>query len=174
MNYSIRIIVIRLSDKYIGVTMRKVLILSAIILLTMSEIYAFAVKVYDEYGNRVGTYRKEGGSYQLYDFHDRKIENPANLIKNAPDSKTLTEYSQTFYDENMIPIGTWHSGFYGSNGRYYPRYSEFVPAGFRRTQTPYIVRPHGYTQEGIYKYADYKDNVNSVDTRFPKFHKFKN
>ena len=154
--------------------MRKIFILSAILLFTISETFAYAVKVYDEYGNRVGTYRKEGDRYQLYDFNDNKVEQPDMLIKDAPDSKTLTEYSQTFYDENMVPIGTWHSGFYGNNGRYYPRHSEFVPAGFYKTRTPYIVRPHANTGDGIYKYADYQDNVNYVDTRYPKFHKFVN
>ena len=102
--------------------MRKIFILSAIILLTVTETFAYAIKVYDEYGNRVGTYRKEGDHYQLYDFNDKKVEQPDTIIKDAPDSKTLTEYSQTFYDENMTPIGSWHSGYYGSNGRYYPRY----------------------------------------------------
>ncbi len=170
MNNYIIIIVVQVK----GLAMRRILILSAILFLTVTETFAYAIKVYDEYGNRVGTYKKEGDSYQLYDFNDRKIENPDNIIQNAPDKKTLTEYSQTFYDENMMPIGTWHSGFYGNNGRYYPRHTEFYPAPFYKTRTPYIVRPHANTGEGIYKYADYKDNVNSVDTRYPKFHKFKN
>lgn len=154
--------------------MRKIFILFAILFFSVSETFAFAVKVYDEYGNRVGTYRKEDGHYQLYDFNDKKVENPDNLIKNAPDQRTLTEYSQTFYDENMNPIGTWHSGFFGNDGRYYPRHPEYYPSDFHRTGTPYIVRPHANTREGIYKYADYQDNVNYVDTRYPKFHKFVN
>ena len=154
--------------------MHKIFIIIAVFILTLSETLAYAVKVYDEYGNRIGTYRKEGDSYQLYDFYDNKVENPENLIKNAPNQKTLTEYSQTFYDENMMPIGTWKSGFYGNNGRYYPRRGEYYPAGFYKTRTPYIVRPSANTNQGIYKYADYKDNVNYVDTRFPKFHKFVN
>ena len=154
--------------------MRKIFILFTILFFTVSETFAFAVKVYDEYGNRVGTYRKENDHYQLYDFYDNKVENPDNLIKNAPDQRTLTEYSQTFYDENMNPIGTWHSGLYGNDGRYYPRHPEYYPSDFPRIRTPYIVRPHVNTGTGIYKYADYQDNVNSVDTRYPKFHKFVN
>ena len=154
--------------------MRKILTLFFIIFLSVSQAYSYALKVYDEYGNRVGTYRKEGDNYQFYDFNDNKVDNPETLIKDAPTQKTLTEYSRTFYDENMIPIGTWRSGFYGNNGRYYPRYGEFYPSGWTRTRTPYIVRPNARTN-GInqYKYADYKDNVNYVDTRFPKFHKFR-
>ena len=150
--------------------MRKLFILSAILFFTISETFAYAIKVYDEYGNRVGTYRKEGDNYQLYDFNDKKVDDPDSLIKNAPDKKTLTEYSRTFYDENMMPIGTWRSGFYGNNGRYYPRNGEFVPAGFYRTRTPYIVRPNA--NNNFFKYEDYKYNVNYVDTRYPKFHKF--
>ena len=152
--------------------MRKILVLFFIFLFTISQVYAYAIKVYDEYGNRVGTYKKEGDSYQLYDFNDKKVENPENIIKNAPSQKTLTEYSRTFYDENMIPIGSWRSGFYGNNGRYYPRYGEFYPTGFYRTPTPYIIRQNAKS-DNFFKYADYKNNINYVDTRYPKMHQFK-
>ena len=150
--------------------MRKILIILAVILFTVSETFAYAIKVYDEYGNRVGTYRKAGKDYQLYDFYDNKIDNPETLIKNPPDKKTLTEYTQTLYDENMMPIWTYRSGFYGNNGRYYPRRGYFQ-TGWSRTRTPYIVRPNNHSE--FFKYADYKDNVNYVDTRYPKFHKFR-
>ena len=135
--------------------MRKIFVLLMMLLFFVSETFAYALKVYDEYGNRVGTYRKEGDTYQLYDFYDKKVDNPDNLIKNAPNQKTLTEYSQTFYDENMMPIGTWRSGYYGNNGRYYPRYGEYMPAAWGRMGNPYIIRPHANSNTGIYKYADY-------------------
>ncbi len=151
--------------------MRKIFVLAVIVLLLTSETFAAAIKLYDEYGNRVGTYRKEGDFYQLYDFNDNKVENPDALIKDAPSQKTLTEYSRTFYDENMMPIGTWRSGFYGNNGRFYPRGGIFYPTSWTRTRTPYIVRPR---TNNFYQYADYQNNVNYVDTRFPKFHRFKN
>jgi len=153
--------------------MRKIFILFIMFLFAISETFAYAIKVYDEYGNRVGTYRKNGDNYQFYDFNDNLVEQPDLIIQDAPDKKTLTEYSRTFYDENMMPIGTWRSGFYGNNGRYYPRGGVFYPTGWRRPASPYMVRPHARTSEGIYKYADYKDSVNYVDTRYPKFHKFK-
>ena len=151
--------------------MRKILLLLIILTIAMSDAFAMAIKLYDEYGNRVGTYRKEGDSYQLYDFNDKKVDSPEMLIKDAPSQKTLTEYSRTFYDENMLPIGTWRSGYYGNNGRYYPRYGEFYPAPFYRTRTPYIVRPRANND---FQYADYRNGINYVDTRFPKFHKFRN
>ena len=151
--------------------MRKFFILSAVLILTVTETFAYAIKVYDEYGNRVGTYRKEGDRYQLYDFYDNKIDNPDNLIKDAPNQKTLTEYTRTFYDENMMPIGTWHSGYFGNNGRYYPRHGVFYPSNYG-TGNPYIVRPHANTGGGIYKYSGYQNNVIHVDTRYPQFHKF--
>jgi len=157
--------------------MRKILILFVILLFAVSEVFAYSIKVYDEYGNRVGTYRKEGDNYQFYDFNDRKVDSPAEIIENAPDKKTLTEYTQTFYDENMMPIGTWRSGFYGNDGRYYPRYGEYYPSGWYKRRTPYIVRPRANginhpPQDGYFRYENYKDNVNYVDTRYPKFHKF--
>lgn len=154
--------------------MYKFLILFAVILFTVSETFAYAVKVYDEYGNRVGTYRKEGDSYQLYDFNDKKVEQPDMIIQDAPDNRTLTQYSQTFYDTNMMPVGTWRSGIYGNNGRYYPRNSMFYPSSaFYQTRTPYIVRPHSHRDNRFYNYGNYRYNTNYVDTRYPKFHKFK-
>ena len=154
--------------------MRKIFILFAVVLLTLSETFAYGVKVYDEYGNRVGTYKKEGDSYQLYDFNDRKVEHADTLIQNAPDNRTLTEYSQTFYDANMMPIGTWRSGFYGNNGRYYPRNGVFFPStAFYQTRTPYIVRPHARTDNRLYNYENYRYRTNYADTRYPKFHQFK-
>lgn len=152
--------------------MRKILIIFSIILFTISETFAYAIKVYDEYGNRVGTYRKEGDKYQLYDFYDNKVENEEALIEDAPDTKTLTEYSQTFYDENMMPIGTWRSGFYSSNGRYYPRRYAFYPSNFNGPPTPYIVRPHARTNHGLHYYNSYRHDPNFVDSRFPKFQNF--
>ena len=158
--------------------MRRLLILLLILLITVSESFAYAIKVYDEYGNRVGTYRKEGDGYQFYDFNDNKVDSPDMLIENAPDKKTLTEYSQTFYDENMIPIGTWRSGFYGNNGRYYPRYGEYYPVSWYKRQSPYIVRPrvNGINQRcrnDFYGHNHHHDNTIYVDTRYPKFHEFK-
>lgn len=169
MNFSVRIIVIRIK----GLTMRKILILSFIFLLTITETFAYAIKLYDEYGNRIGTYRKDGDEYQLYDFYDKKVDNPDNLIKNAPDNNTLNEYSRTFYNEAMMPIGVWRSGYYGNDGRYYPRGVQFYPAGMHRTRSPYMIRPRANANKDFYKYEDYKYNVNYVDTRYPKFHKFK-
>ena len=43
--------------------MRKILALFLALIICISETFAYALKVYDEYGKRVGTYRKEGDSY---------------------------------------------------------------------------------------------------------------
>ena len=142
--------------------MRKFLLLLVIIILSVSQTFAYAIKVYDEYGNRVGTYRKEGDNFQLYDFNDKKVDNPESLIQDAPDKRTLTEYSRTFYDENMMPIGTWHSGLYGSDGKYYPR-GVFYPSPFFKMPNHYIVRPHQYRNNN---YQLQKKGTYYLDTRF--------
>lgn len=153
--------------------MHKILVLFIILLFTLGQSFAYSIKLYDEYGNRVGTYRKDGDSYQLYDFNDKKVDTPEMLIQNAPDKKTLTEYSQTFYDANMNPVGTWHSGYFGNNGRYYPRGGVFYPTGFYKTGTPYMVRPHA-NYGGMYQPPNYTRGTVYVDTRYAKFHQFKN
>lgn len=155
--------------------MRKICIMLLLFIISLTEVQAYALKLYDEYGNRVGTYRKEGDTYQLYDFYDNKVDTPESLIKNAPSQKTLSEYSQMFYDEHMLPIGVWRStGYYGNDGKYYPR-GFYYPSSWTRTRSPYIVRPRVYNgnQSDFFKYADYKNNVNYVDTRYPKLHKFR-
>ena len=146
--------------------MSRLLISFLIILLTITNVFGYAIKVYDEYGNRVGTYKKEGDNYQFYDFNDNKVDNPNTIIKNAPEQTTLTEYSHTFYDENMIPIGTWRSGFYGNDGKYYPRYGQFFPSNMYKTNTPYIVRPSAKNNFNLNN-----NNINYIDTRFPRFTK---
>ena len=144
--------------------MYKYLVFIAIFVLTITETFAFAIKVYDEYGNRVGTYRKEGDNYQLYDFYDNKVETPESLIKDAPVQRTLTEYSRTFYDENMMPIGTWKSGFYGNDGRYYPR-GVFYPSAFYKNRSPYIVRP---SVRNSFNQPPSRPGTYFVDTRYPR------
>jgi len=150
-----------------GFYMHKILIIFAIFVFSVTQAYAYSIKVYDEYGNRVGTYRKEGDNYQFYDFNDKKVDSPEMVIKDAPDKKTLTEYSRTFYDSNMNPIGTWRSGYFGNNGRFYPRGGIYYPSAFYGTTTPYIVRPSVKRVRG-----EIKDTF--VDTRFARFHKFEN
>jgi len=150
--------------------MRKLFLILFLFLLSITETFAYAIKVYDEYGNRIGTYRKNGDKYELYDFNDKKIDSPEMLIKDAPTQKILTEYTQVFYDENMLPIGTWRSGFYGNDGSYYPRFHSFYPIGVNRHRPPYIVRTRANNK---FRYDDNRRNsTNFVDTRFPGFHKF--
>ena len=121
--------------------MHKIILSILFVFICISEVFAYSVKVYDEYGNRVGTYKKEGDNFVLYDFNDKKVEDPSTLIKNAPDQKNLTNYTQTFYDEYMMPVFSYTTGFYGNNGRYYPR--GFYPprSWIGPSNCPYIVRP---------------------------------
>ncbi|MBR1776331.1 hypothetical protein IJ750_04585 [bacterium] len=121
--------------------MKKTLLLFLISIFSSASVFAYAVKVYDEMGNRVGTYRKEGDKFVLYDFNDKKVENPETLIQNAPSQKTLTQYSQYLYDENMNPIGSFTTGFYGSNGRYYPRGFYYPKSWNPHSHGEFIVRP---------------------------------
>ena len=150
--------------------MRKLLLLFMLFLFSVSNIFAYSIKVYDEYGNRVGTYRKEGDKYQFYDFNDNKVDHPEAIIKDAPTERTLTEYSQTFYDENMMPIGTWRSGYFSNDGRYYPR-GYFYPAAFYKRNYPQIVRPRAGTNYYNHPVSGGR-SMHYVDTRYPKFHNF--
>lgn len=120
--------------------MYKFLSVIFVFMIFLTEANAYSIKVYDQMGNRVGTCKREGDNYVLYDFHDKKVDNPSTLIKNAPSQKTLKEYSQTFYDENMMPIFNYSTGLYGSDGMYYPR-GFYPPRCWYNTSTPSIVRP---------------------------------
>ena len=164
MNFDGRIIVVFMSE----FNMKKILLLMLIFAICISETLAYSIKVYDEYGNRVGTYRKEGENYAFYDFNDKKVEQPETIIKEAPSQKTLTEYSRTYYDSNMMPAGTYRSGLYGNNGRYYPR-GVFNPYPWYPHRNPYMVCPRANN----YNINNSDKVYDVVDTRFPKFHKFK-
>lgn len=135
--------------------MKNVFLMFCIMFFTVSEVFAYAVKVYDNCGNRIGTYRKHGDTFELYDFYDRKVENPEDLIKNAPSQKVLKEQVQFFYDANMNPIGSFSTGIWG-NGLYIPRFNYHgfypppmhfhhighptPPRHFRPANSPYIIR----------------------------------
>lgn len=149
--------------------MKKLLITFTILILTISETYAYAIKVYDQMGNRLGTYRKEGDHFVLYDFYDKKVENPEDLIKNAPNQRTLTNFSQYFYDENMNPIGSYTSGLWSNYGEYYPRRwgYRYIPSGFYRPMGGnYIVRPSAKTSIMEYPPNKYPKNSNVIKTGF--------
>ena len=120
--------------------MKKLTIIALLLLITMNETFAYAIKVYDEWGNRIGTYKKEGENFVLYDFYDKKVENPENLIKNPPNNRLLKEYSQYFYDENMNPIGGYSTGLWWNHGRFYPG-RRYMPRCFNPPCGRSIVRP---------------------------------
>ena len=127
--------------------MRKNLFLILLIFIfSITSAFSYAIKVYDQYGNRVGTYRKEGDKFVLYDFNDKKVENAQELIKNAPSQKYLTDLTQYFYDENMNPIGSYTTGLWGNYGRFYPR-GRFIPKYFYNHNEPYIIRPSAKNED---------------------------
>lgn len=119
-----------------------------LLLVTTSETFAYAVKVYDQWGNRLGTYRQEGENFVLYDFYDKKVENPETLIKNPPTNNAMKEYTQYFYDENMNPIGGYSTGLWWNRGRYYP--GRFCPRSFYPPRRS-IVRPNANTNSILYE-----------------------
>ena len=121
--------------------MKKIILSLCILFFGVSQVFAYSIKLYDQWGNRIGTYKKEGENYILYDFYDKKIENPEDLIKNAPSQRTLKEYTQYFYDANFVPIGSFSTGLWSNSGRYYPRGGRYLPRCFYQSPSPYIVRP---------------------------------
>ena len=143
--------------------MKKLFILIMLIILAVPETFAYAIKVYDQMGNRLGTYRKEGENFVLYDFYDKKVENPDELIKNAPNQKTLTNFSQYFYDENMNPIGSFSTGMWLNYGGFRPQRIRYFPGSYCPMNTNYIVRPRAKSttiEYNPYPYPrGYKTNV---------------
>ena len=120
--------------------MRNLVLLIIIMLITGGEVFSFAIKVYDEYGNRVGTYRRVGDSYEFYDFYDRKVEKAEDIIKNAPSQNTLKEVGTRIYNPDMMPLDSYSSNLYGTYWRNYPR--RFIrPQYVNSPRAPYIVRP---------------------------------
>ena len=112
--------------------MKKVLLILLATFISSTSVFAYAIKVYDEMGNRIGTYRKEGENFVLYDFNDEKVEDPTTIMKAVPSKRTLTNCTQYFYDENMQPITVYPYGYYTGNRK-------FLNSGYRypRSWYPY-------------------------------------
>ena len=144
--------------------MKKWFLLIMIVIMTCSQVFAYAVKVYDQWGNRIGTYRKEGENFVLYDFYDKRIENPEDLILNAPSQKTLKEYSQYLYDENMNPIGMYSTEPWHNNFRYYPR-GRYAPRNFHHPSPPYIVRPPARGNPYLNQHYHHSGSFNIIKTK---------
>ena len=154
--------------------MKKLIAITFLLLFSSLEAYCYAVKLYDEYGNRIGTYRKEGDEFVLYDFNDKKVENPEELLQNPPTQKVLTQYTQYIYDENMVPIGSFSSGIYGPNGYYYPKRGYFYPQSWQRTNSPKIVCPTKNSTFNFYSQTKVSPTSTYIeDMRYPKFYDFK-
>ena len=120
--------------------MCKLILILLIIFITAGESFAYAVKVYDEYGNRVGTYRKVGDGYEFYDFYDRKVEKAEDIIKNAPTQKVLSETEPRIYNSDLLPLDAYNFPIYGTEWRYHTR--RYVRPHFvNMPRGRYIVRP---------------------------------
>ena len=155
-------------------SMKKFVCTLFLLLFVNSAAFSYAIKIYDEYGNRIGTYRKEGEQFVLYDFNDKKVENPEDLLKDPPSQKVLTQYTQYFYDENMVPIGSFSSGIYGPNGYYYPKQGYYYPQSWQRTNAPKIVCPVKNYSFNFYNQTKASPTSTYIeDVRYPKFHDFK-
>ena len=68
-----------------------------------------------------------------------------------------------------MPIGTWRSGLYGNDGRYYP-VGYYYPAAFYKNESMQIVRPSAKNDFNQNKNTKNTRNMYYEDTRFPKFH----
>ena len=117
--------------------MQKFVLIVFIFIFTVSQTFAYAIKVYDENGNKIGTYKKENNCYQFYDLKGKKAQKPS------------------------VPV------------RYYPLENDFYPSDFFDNNIPYVARPNPNADSNISKYADYHEDMNYVDTKYAKFHKFK-
>lgn len=120
--------------------MKRSFILLLTLFITANITFAYSVKVYDEMGNRVGTYKKENGQFVLYDFNDNKVEDPSTLMQRQPSQQALNYYTQYLYTENMQPIAPYASNFYRNAGRYY-RGFRYPSAWYQHSSGPAIVVP---------------------------------
>jgi len=124
--------------------MKKIILFILSFIFSTLIILSDEIKVYDELGNRVGTYKKINDKYEFYDFYERKIEDPSSVIKNAPDQNTLKNYSQEYkVTKDAITDMYINNSF---SGRYRRFDRGFIqPKCWYNYQTPSIVRPSAKT-----------------------------
>ena len=129
--------------------MKKILFSILLLVIFANSAFAYAIKIYDEYGSRIGTAKKVGENYELYDMDGKKFENYEKLHSSIPfDNKTtLQERIIYFYDQDLRPIGTISNGVVKMKDTFiFTR-----PVGFER-----------YPYYGRYHY----NNVNIIRTGF--------
>ena len=147
--------------------MQKFLVLMLISIFTIAQTYAYAIKVYDEYGNRIGTYRKSNEKYEFYDFHENKVENPEDVIQNPPSQKTLIEiYQGRIYNPDMMPLDTYSNRLYDIWDKNSPKRYSFPPS-VNMPREPYIVCPrtknlYPYNGNGYYYPNHFNKKIPSV------------
>lgn len=63
--------------------MKKTIVTLLLLILTAGQSFAYVEKVYDEYGNRVGSARKIGDTYEWYDMNDKRVQSYKDLADGA-------------------------------------------------------------------------------------------
>ena len=94
--------------------MKKIFIIFLLFFLTVCESYAYTVKLYDQYGNHIGSAKKNGEQYEIYNLNNDKVESYDDLFDKTATKQIITEYSRVIYDQNLRPVGTFTEGIYGN------------------------------------------------------------
>lgn len=63
--------------------MKKAIVTLSLLILTAGQSFAYVEKVYDEYGERVGSARKVGDSYEWYDMDNKRVKSYKDLANGA-------------------------------------------------------------------------------------------
>lgn len=63
--------------------MKKTIVIFAVFLFSATQTFAYMEKVYDEYGNRVGSARRIGDSYEWYDKDNKRVNSYKDLANGA-------------------------------------------------------------------------------------------
>lgn len=83
------------------------LIIILILLVTINPSFSYVVKIYNDNGDQIGTARKSGGDYEIYDMKGNKVEDyEAFYASSGLNIKPVNNYDPTQYWIRTGPYST--------------------------------------------------------------------
>lgn len=94
--------------------MQKLLLLLLIFAMSTSMTFAYSIKLYNDNGYMIGTARKNGEDYEIYDLNDKRVTD-YDAFYNSPGDPDRKQMPESKYF-GVIPGYDWVRVTTGSNG----------------------------------------------------------
>lgn len=94
--------------------MKKLLLLLLMFVVSTSMAFSYSIKLYNDNGYMIGTAKKNGEDYEIYDLNDNRVKD-YDAFYNSPGDANRKQLSESKYFDK-IPGYDWVRVTKGSNG----------------------------------------------------------